>query len=80
MMTKPPRGRPNSFRKSVRQVSAMPPTTLSSTEVWRPKLNDRVQTPNGIGIVLKISNDMYLIDLENQPSQLWERLSSLKPL
>jgi len=46
--------------------------------VWKPKLHDKVLTPSGIGIVEKISGDMYLIDLENQVAQIWERLSSLK--
>ena len=79
IMTNPPRGGFNSFRKSVRQVGALPRTTKkSSIEVWRPKLNDRVQIPNGVGIVVEISGDMYLIDLENQLAKVWERLTSIK--
>ena len=77
-MINSPRGGPNSFRKPVRQVGALPPTTKSSIEVWRPKLNDRVQIPNGVGIVVEISGDMYLIDLENQLAKVWERLTSIK--
>ncbi len=78
-MTNPPRGGFNSFRKSVRQVGALPRTTKKSTiEVWRPKLNERVQIPNGIGTVVEISGDMYLIDLENQLAKVWERLTSIK--
>ncbi|MGO9535264.1 MAG: hypothetical protein ACLP3B_29345 [Syntrophobacteraceae bacterium] len=79
-MTNSPRGVPNSFRKPVRQVGALPRTTKSSIEVWRPKLNDRVQIPNGVGIVVEISGDMYLIDLENQLAKVWERLTSIKLL
>ena len=76
---KSPSGGFNSFRKSVRQVGALPRTTKkSSIEVWRPKLNDRVQIPNGVGIVVEISGDMYLIDLENQLAKVWERLTSIK--
>jgi len=41
-------------------------------------LNDRVQTPSGIGIVVEIVGDMYLIDLENQLAKVWERLTSIK--
>lgn len=78
-MTKLPKGRADSFRKPARHLGAFPPTPKNSAEAWRPKLNDRVQTPNGAGIVVKISNDMYLVDLENQPSQIWERLISIKP-
>ena len=82
-MTKPPppRGGFNSFRKPVRQVSALPQTTAKRpVEVWRPKFNDRVQTPSGVGIVVEVSGDMYLVDLENQVARIWERRSSIKPL
>ena len=41
--------------------------------MWRPKLNERVQTPNGIGTVVEIWGDMYLVDLENQFANVWER-------
>jgi hypothetical protein len=68
----------NSFRKPVRQVGALPRTTKSSIEVWRPKLKDRVQTPSGVGIVVEILGDMYLVDLENQLAKIWERLTSIK--
>jgi hypothetical protein len=77
-MTKPPLGGFNSFRKPARQVNALPPAAKRSIQVWRPKLNDRVQIPNGIGTVVKISGDMYLIDLENQFANIWERLTSIK--
>ncbi|MGA2226859.1 MAG: hypothetical protein ACLQBD_32100 [Syntrophobacteraceae bacterium] len=46
--------------------------------VWRPKLNERVQIPNGVGTVMEISEDMYLIDLENQLANVWERLTSIR--
>lgn len=77
-MPKPSRGGFNSFRKNVRQVSALPATTKRSVKVWRPKLNDRVQIPNGVGTVVEISGDMFLIDLENQFANVWERLTSIK--
>ncbi len=78
-MTKPSQGTFNSFRKPVRQVAALPRTTREYIEVWKPRLDERVQTPNGIGIVVKISGDMYLIDLDHQIARVWERLTSIKP-
>lgn len=79
-MTKPPRGGFNSFRKPVRQVGTLPQTAAKRpVEVWRPKLNDKVWTPSGVGIVVEVSGDMYLIDLEKQIARIWERLSSIKP-
>ncbi len=77
-MAKTPLGGFNSFRKSVRQVRALPQSREGSVKVWRPKLNDRVQIPNGIGVVVEISGDMYLVDLENQVARVWERLTSIK--
>ncbi len=68
----------NSFRTSTRKVSAFPNYHKQAVEIWRPKLNERVQIPNGIGIVVEISEDMYLVDLENQVSNVWERLTSIK--
>lgn len=56
----------------------MPASTKRSVDAWRPKLNDRVQTPSGVGKVIKISGDMYLVDLENQLANIWERLTSIK--
>jgi hypothetical protein len=79
IMTKPSRGTFNSFRKPARQVAALPRTTRGHVEVWKPRLDERVQTPNGIGTVAKISGDMYLIDLEHQIASVWERLTSIKP-
>jgi hypothetical protein len=67
-----------SFRRSTRKINPMPRTQEKRVELPRPQLNDRVQVPNGIGTVVEIENDMYLIDLENQPARLWERLSSIK--
>lgn len=77
-MIKPSQGGPNSFRRPARQVGALPTTTKRTVQVWRPKLNDRVQIPNGVGTVVKISGDMYLVDLENQVANIWERLTSIK--
>ncbi|MHC1724773.1 MAG: hypothetical protein AB9866_01920 [Syntrophobacteraceae bacterium] len=68
----------SSFRKSTRKVSAFPNYHNRSVEVWRPKLNDRVQIPNGVGTVVEISEDMYLVDLENQYANVWERLTSIR--
>ena len=68
----------NSFRKPMRKVSAFPKYHETTVEVWKPKLNDRVQIPNGIGTVVEISEDMYLVDLENQLANVWERLTSIR--
>jgi F-box protein, helicase, 18 len=46
----------------------------------RFKMGDRVQTPHGPGKIIEISGDQCLVDLENQPAELWERLSRLKPV
>ncbi len=80
-MMKKTRGDFQSFRKSVRHVGALPQTAKArSAEVWRPGLNDTVQTPSGTGIVVEVSGDMYLIDLDKQVARIWERLSSIKRL
>lgn len=78
-MPKMPLGGFSSFRKPVKKVSAFPQTRSRVTQVWRPKISERVWTPSGMGTVVEISEDMYLIDLENQVANVWERLSSLKP-
>jgi hypothetical protein len=70
----------NSFRSSTRKVSVFPNYHEQSVESWKPKLNERVQIPNGIGTVVKISENMYLVDLENQIANIWERLTSIRPL
>jgi hypothetical protein len=62
----------------MRKVSVFPRYHDAPSEIWRPKLNQRVQIPNGIGIVVEISGDMYLVDLENQLARVWERLTSIK--
>lgn len=77
-MAKTPFGGFRSFRKQVKKVSAFPQTRERPSQAWRPKLNDRVMTPSGVGTVVEISDDMYLIDLENQLANVWERLSSLR--
>ena len=79
-MTRPPWGPSNSFRKPVKQVAPLPRTNKEYMEVWKPDLDERVQTPSGIGTVVKISADMYLVDLEHQIARVWERLRSIKPL
>jgi hypothetical protein len=64
----------------VRQVGALPQNaTKRSVEAWRPKLNEKVYTPSGVGIVVEVSGDMYLVDLDKQTAKIWERLSSIKP-
>ena len=67
-----------SFRKSIRKVSAFPKSHDPSIKAWRPVLNQRVQTPNGVGTVVEIAEDMYLVDLENQFANVWERLTSIR--
>ncbi len=68
----------NSFRTSTRKISAFPNYHGTSGEIWKPKLHDRVQIPNGIGVVVEIADDMYLVDLENQIANVWERLTSIR--
>jgi hypothetical protein len=68
----------NPFRGSTRKVSVFPKYHDRPVNVWKPKLDERVQIPNGVGTVVEISEDMYLIDLENQLANVWERLSSIK--
>jgi hypothetical protein len=34
---------------------------------------------NGSGKIIEISGDQCLVDLENQPAKLWERMSATKP-
>ncbi len=68
----------NSFRGSTRKVSVFPKYHDRPVNVWRPKLDERVQIPNGVGTVVEISEDMYLVDLENQLANVWERLSSIR--
>jgi hypothetical protein len=67
-----------SSRRSMRKVSAFPDYHGAPTDVWKPKLNDRVQIPSGIGTVVEISDGMYLVDLENQLANVWERLTSIR--
>jgi len=67
-----------SFRGQVKKVNSFPPAYERSAQVWRPKLNQRVRIPNGVGTVVEISGDMFLIDLENQLAKVWERLTSIK--
>jgi hypothetical protein len=40
-------------------------------------IGDKVLAPNGYGKVARIEGDQYLIDMENQTAQIWERRSSL---
>ena len=67
-----------SFRRPVKKVNSLPQARERSAQVWRPKLNQRVRIPNGVGTVVEISGDMFLIDLENQFANIWERLTSIK--
>ncbi len=69
-----------SFRKPARKIDAFPSIPKIPAQGWEPKVSDRVQTPNGMGTVLKISGEMYLIDLDNQVAKVWERLRSIKRL
>lgn len=77
-MAKTPFGIFNSFRKPAKKVSAFPHSPERSSQAWRPGLNDKVLTPSGVGTVMEISEDMYLIDLENQLANIWERLTSIR--
>lgn len=42
------------------------------------KLHDRVETAHGVGTVVEIAGDRYLIALDGQLAKVWERLASLK--
>ncbi len=77
-MVKTPFYGSKSFRNSTRKVSAFPASHNRLVNVWRPKLNERVQIPNGVGTVVEISEEMYLVDLENQVANVWERLISIR--
>ncbi|MEN6439735.1 MAG: hypothetical protein ABFD97_14265 [Syntrophobacter sp.] len=79
-MTRTPFGGFGSFRGPTRKISAFPEARDRTRQVWRPSLNEKVLIPHGVGIVSEISGDMYLIDLENQVANVWERLTSIKPL
>lgn len=67
-----------SFRKQVKNVDAFPSSRATPVQGWSPKPGDRVETPNGVGSVLKISGELYLIDLDKQVANVWERLRSIK--
>lgn len=69
----------SSSRKSRRLGGHLPEPQPRRKMVF-PSFNvgDRVQTPHGPGKIVEISGDQCLVDLENQPAQLWERLSGLK--
>jgi hypothetical protein len=69
-----------SFRKQAKKVEAFPAGRVPPAQGWAPKVGERVETPNGVGSVLKISGENYLIDLDNQVANVWERLSSIKRL
>ncbi len=69
-----------SFRKQTKKVDAFPSSRAAPVRGWTPKLGDRVETPNGVGSVLEISGETYLIDLDDQIAKVWERLRSMKRL
>ena len=71
----------SSSRKS-RRLGGHLPEPQPRRKMVRPSftVGDRVQTPHGPGKIVEISGDQCLVDLENQPAQLWERLSRLKPV
>ena len=41
-------------------------------------IGDRVKTSHGTGIVVKVERDKYLVDLDGQEAQLWEKAWSLR--
>jgi hypothetical protein len=67
-----------SFRSPAKKLDAYPLNRNIPVYAWTPKLSDRVQTPCGVGTVLEISGEMFLVDLENQVANVWERRSSIK--
>lgn len=79
-MAKTPFSGYGSFRKPVKKIGAFPRAHEIVAPVWTPKINDRVQTPSGVGVVVEISDNMYLVDLDNQLAKVWERLTSIKRL
>lgn len=52
-----------------------PPRKIAGGRVI--KINDRVETAHGLGTVIEISEDRYLIALDDQLGRVWERLRSL---
>jgi hypothetical protein len=68
----------NPSRKPMGKVSAFYQSREKPIGVWRPTMKERVQTPNGIGVVMEISGDMFLVDLDNQHANVWERLTSIR--
>ncbi|MGC8490475.1 MAG: hypothetical protein ACP5SH_01945 [Syntrophobacteraceae bacterium] len=74
------RGAFASFRKQAKKVEAFPSVRATPVQGWRPKLGERVQTPNGVGTVVKVSGEIYLVDLDDQIANVWERLRSIKRL
>lgn len=54
-----------------REPGALSQTTATRpVAAWRPKLNGRVQIPGGLGIVVEVCADMYLIELEKQIARI----------
>ena len=77
-MVKKPFPSSSSFRKTTRKTSIFPEYHEVPIAGWNPKLNEKVRTPSGIGTVVEISKDLYLVDLENQIANVWERVTSLR--
>jgi ATP-dependent exoDNAse (exonuclease V) beta subunit len=70
-----------SNRRKPGRLDGHVPEPQPRARMVRPSLNigDKVQTPHGSGKIIEISGDQCLVDLENQPAKLWERLSATKP-
>jgi len=70
-----------SSRKKSRRLGGDFPKRQPTRRMVRPSFNvgDGVQTSHGPGKIIEISGDQCLVDLENQPAELWERLSGVKP-
>ena len=41
------------------------------------KVGDRVRTSHGTGTVVEVDDEKYLVDLDGQEAQLWEKASGL---
>jgi|GEM_PF-4358521 len=72
--------RPKPSRTELRRFSATrhtpsptkPPEPKASRKK-RLKVNDRVKTSHGTGTIVEIDGEKYLVDLDGQAAQLWER-------
>jgi hypothetical protein len=64
-------------------ISRSGPLTAEATQSPPPhkktfKVGDRVRTSHGIGTIVEVDGDKYLVDLDGQAAQLWEKAWGLR--